>query len=363
MSEIWEQLEHLRRTERRVVMATLVATRGTTPKKEGAKMWVGEGGRILGSVTIGGCVDARVIAEADEILASGEPRRLQISLGDEEAWDLGLTCSGSVDVLIESLSLDGDEDDDPGGYRRIRREVDAGRQAIAVVRVDRPGPRMIVLQDGTRIGSLDHGEALDQAAAARAHDVLTRGPSRTHPVEAEGNSHELFFEVHGPATHVYIFGATAVAVPLVELARGLGFRCTVVDARPRFASAERFADTAEILVGIPSEIAAGLPLGPSSAVILLAHDYKYDVPVLREVVGREDIGYVGLLGSRRRGDAILQFLREGGVPETALRRIHVPIGLDIGAESAAEIALSILAEVVAARAGRAGGRMSQRPGR
>src|SRR5690606_2749411 len=142
-------------------------------------------------------------------------------------------------------------------------------------------------------------------------------------LDVQGSSRELFFEVHGPPTSVYAFGATAVAVPLVDFARTLGFRCTVVDARPRFASPERFGDSTEIRVGIPSEIAAELPLGPSSAVILLAHDYKYDVPVLREVLRREDVGYVGLLGSRRRGDAILQFLREDGVPEEALRRIHV----------------------------------------
>jgi xanthine dehydrogenase accessory factor len=359
MDEIWNQLELLRATERRVAMVTLIATRGTTPRKEGARMWVGEGGRILGAVTIGGCVDARVIAEADEVLAEGVPRRLRIALATEDAWDLGLSCGGTVEVLIEPLVVDPAQDPDPLHCSVIRTEVQAGRRAVAVLPVDHPGERMIVLEDGTRVGTVGAGEDLDQAALLRAGEILARGASRTLSVELGDTVRELFFELHGPAASLYVFGATAVAIPLAELASTLGFRCTVIDGRPRLAAPERFPATTDLRVGIPSEIAEGLSLGPSSAVVLLAHDYKYDLPVLREVLRRE-VGYVGLLGSRRRGDAILGFLRDEGIPEEALRRIHVPVGLDLGAESAAEIALSILAEVVAARAGRGGGRMSAR---
>jgi xanthine dehydrogenase accessory factor len=357
MMQPWEQLDAFL-GERRVAMVTLVATRGTTPKKEGAKMWVGEGGRILGSVTIGGCIDARAIAEADQVLVSGRARRLEISLGEEEAWDLGLTCSGTVDVLIEPVEL-GCDDAVAVAYERLRSEVEMGRPAVAVVPLDGAAARILVLEDGSRIGTLGAGEALDEAARVRAGDILARGVSRTASVEAAGAARELFFEVHGPARSLLVFGATAVAIPLVQLATTLGFECTVVDARPRFASRERFPDAADLRVGIPSEIAAELPLGPAASVVLLAHDYKYDVPVLREVLRRE-VGYVGLLGSRRRGAAIVEFLREGGVAEESLRRIHVPVGLDIGAETAPEIALSILAEVLAARAGRTGGSMSGR---
>src|SRR5215210_6184012 len=106
MDETLDQLEQLTHAERRVVVATLVGTKGTTPKKEGAKMWVGEGGRILGSVTIGGCVDARVIAESEDVLASETPRLLSMSLGDEDAWDMGLSCGGTVEVLIEPIDLE-----------------------------------------------------------------------------------------------------------------------------------------------------------------------------------------------------------------------------------------------------------------
>lgn len=358
MNEIWEQLERLHGSERRIAMATLVATRGTTPKKEGARMWVGEGGRILGSVTIGGCVDARVVAEADQVLLSGTRRRLEMSLGDEEAWDLGLTCSGTVEVMIEPVQLGDESDPIVHSYGRIRSEVEAGRHVVAVTPLDSSAAPLIILQDGSRIGTLGT-EVFDELAQQSAAELIMGGGSRTLRLEAEGASREAFFEVHGPTASLILFGATAVAIPLVVLARQLGFRTVVVDARPRFASTERFPDADEVRVGIPSEIAGEMPLGRSSCVVLLAHDYKYDLPVLREVL-RRDVAYVGLLGSRRRGDAILEFLRQEGITEDQLRRIHVPVGLDIGGQTAAEIALSILAEAVSVRAGRTGGPMRDR---
>jgi xanthine dehydrogenase accessory factor len=141
-----------------------------------------------------------------------------------------------------------------------------------------------------------------------------------------------------------------VAIPLGSLARVMGFRTVVVDARPRFATRERFPDADAIRIGIPSEIVAGMPLTPATALVLLAHDHKFELPVLRHAL-RSKVGYVGMLGSRRRGEAIRKLLRAEGVPEEALARLRVPIGLDLGGDSAAEIALAILAEVQAARAG------------
>jgi xanthine dehydrogenase accessory factor len=137
---------------------------------------------------------------------------------------------------------------------------------------------------------------------------------------------------------------------LVQLARPIGFHTIVVDSRPRFATPERFPATDNLLIGIPSEIVKTLPLSSSTAVILGAHDYKYDLPILHHVLS-SSVGYIGVLGSRRRGEGLLKFLHEDGVPDEALRRIRVPIGLDLGGRSASEIALAILAEVVATRYG------------
>jgi xanthine dehydrogenase accessory factor len=357
----FDDLAQLRRSERRVAVATLVATRGTTPKKEGAKMWVGEGGRILGSVTIGGCVDARVIEESEEVLRTAEPKLLSMSLGDEDAWELGLTCGGTLDVLIERLDFErGDALLD--AYETARRETAAGRHAVVVTRLDggaadRAGAKLVVLEDGSALGSL--GEpALDAAARERARDIVRQGRSRTLPLGAEDSPVRAFFDLYGPPPHLVVFGAGQVAMPLVRFARELGWRTTVVDGRPRFANRERFPDADDVRAGIPSEIAEQLTYTPSTSVVLVAHDYKYDIPVLRTVLAT-DAGYVGLLGSRRRGKAILDFLALDGVPDRALARVHVPIGLDIGAQTATEIALSVLAEAVAVRAGREGRKLRE----
>jgi xanthine dehydrogenase accessory factor len=143
-----------------------------------------------------------------------------------------------------------------------------------------------------------------------------------------------------------MIGASHVAMPLVTLARALAFRTIVIDGRPRFATRERFPDVDDLRIGIPSELVRDIPLIASTALVLVAHDYKYDVPVLKHALATP-VGYIGLLGSSRRGAAILDLLREDGVAEDQLGRVRVPIGLDLGAQSAPEIALAVLAEVLA----------------
>jgi xanthine dehydrogenase accessory factor len=356
VSEFFEQFDTLRRHEGRAALATLVSTRGTTPRKEGAKMWVGEGGRILGSVTIGGCVDAQVMAEAEDVLAASEPRLFEMSLGDEDAWEIGLTCGGTIEVFVEPVPLGSAEAAREGAlpfYERLRAHVARGRAGAVVTRLDPPetGAKLLVLDDGERAGTLGD-RALDDAAVALAREGFGTGASRTVAL-GPGEAVRCFVEVHMPAPTLLVVGAGHVAMPLVTLARSLGFRCLVVDGRPRLATRERFPDADELVVGIPSEVTRRVALSPSSAVVLVAHDYKYDLPVLRHVL-ETPAGYVGMLGSRRRGEAILTLLREEGVPESQLARIRVPIGLDLGARTAPEIALAILAEIVAVRYGASG---------
>ena len=351
MSEFFDQLEQLRRVEGRAALATLVNTRGTTPRKEGAKMWVGEDGRILGSVTIGGCVDAQVMAEAEEVLgAGGRPRLLALDLGDEDAWEIGLTCGGTIEVFLESVPLGQAREGALPLYETLRAHVAAGRAGALVTRLDPPeaGAKLLALDDGRRVGTL--GDAsLDEAASAAARDGFTTGASRTLTLGGV----RTFIEVHMPPPTLLVVGAGHVAMPLLTLAKLVGFRTVVIDGRPRLATRERFPDADELVVGMPSEEVRRVPLLPSTAVVLVAHDYKYDLPVLRHVLDTP-AGYVGMLGSRRRGEAILRLLREEGVAEDRLARIRVPIGLDLGARTAPEIALAILAEAVAARYGGTG---------
>ena len=355
MSEFFEQIDRLRHLEGRAALATLVSTRGTTPRKEGAQMWVGEGGRILGSVTIGGCVDAQVMAEAEDVLADSRPRLLELSLGDEDAWEIGLTCGGTIEVFLEPVAL-GAPAEGAGAlplYETLREHVGRGRAGALVTRMDPPeaGAKLLVLDDGRRLGTLG-APALDAAAEPAAREGFATGASRTLAL-GPGEGVRCFLEVHVPPPTLLVVGAGHVAMPLVTLARTLGFRTVVVDGRPRLATRERFPDADELVVGIPSEVTRRVPLLASSAVVLVAHDYKYDLPVLRHVLATP-AGYVGMLGSRRRGEAILKLLREQGIPEAQLDRLRVPIGLDLGARTVAEIALAILAEIVAARYGGSG---------
>jgi xanthine dehydrogenase accessory factor len=341
VSEHFDHLDQLRRTPGKVAMATLVNTRGTTPRKEGAKMLVDEGGGVLGSVTIGGCVDAQVIEESADVLSTNRPRLLELNLGDEEAWEIGLTCGGTIEVFVEPVA--------PAIWDRARAHAARGGHAAIVTRLeDDGGQKLLVLDDGAIEGTL--GEAfLDDRFAAEARDAIARGTSRTAVLEGV----RAFIEVVAPPALLLVVGASHVAMPLTTLARVLGYRTVVIDGRPRFATSERFPDVDELRVGIPSELVTAYPLVSSTALVLVAHDYKYDLPVLRHAL-TTGIGYIGMLGSVRRGGTILKFLAEEGIPAQTLARVRVPIGLDLGARSAPEIALAILAEIQAVRGGGSG---------
>jgi xanthine dehydrogenase accessory factor len=343
-----DRIDQMKNTSRKVAVATLVNTRGTTPRKEGAKMLVDEGGAVLGSVTIGGCVDAQVMEEAADVLTTMRPRLLEMNLGDEEAWEIGLTCGGTIEVFVEPMS-DGDADEGGRLHERARARAAAGGHAAIVTRLDEPaGAKLLVLDDGTTAGTLGD-PFLDERFVRDARATLAGGSSRTLVLE----NVRAFVEVFAPPALLVVVGASHVAMPLTELARTLGYRTVVLDGRPRFATKERFPAVDELRIGIPSEMIADYPLVPSAALVLVAHDYKYDLPVLRHALATS-IGYIGMLGSARRGGTILTFLREEGVGEETLARVHVPIGLDLGAKSAPEIALAILAEIQATRTGTSG---------
>ncbi len=357
VAEIFDHIDELRRARGRVAVATLVNTHGTTPRKEGAKMVVGEGGAILGSVTIGGCVDAQVIEQAEDVLTTMRPRLHEMNLGDEEAWEIGLTCGGTIEVFVEPLALDGSDDVGARFYERLRAHAQGGGRGAIVTRLDGVGRKLLVLDDGSVEGSLGE-KFLDERFAAEARTAIAAGGSRTLFLE----SVRAFVEVVTPPALLLVVGAGHVAMPLTTLAATLGYRTAVLDGRPRFATRERFPGVDDLKVGIPSELIRGYPLIPSTALVLVAHDYKYDLPVLRHAL-TTDIGYIGMLGSARRGAAILKLLREDGQDEASLARVRVPIGLDLGARSAPEIALAILAEIQAVRTGSSGQPLSTRSGR
>jgi xanthine dehydrogenase accessory factor len=255
-----------------------------------------------------------------------------------------------VEVLVERLRLDRPGEWPLAGLAAVRDHVARGRRAAVVSRLDAGalGAKLVVLDSGELLGSLGD-DAIARAAVRLAQDATSAGRSQTGAAGAA----RVFVDVFTPADVLVVVGATHLAMSLSALARTLGFQTIVIDGRPLFATAERFPGV-DLRVGIPSEILAAMPLTASTALVLAAHDYKYDLPVLRHAL-TTPVGYIGMLGSRRRGQALLDLLRAEGVGEDAVARVHVPIGLDLGGSTVAEIALAAVAEIVAvARRGTAG---------
>ena len=344
-------LDALRAGERRLAMATLISAEGTSSSIVGAKTFVGETGRIVGSVTIGGCIDARAVEAADRVLASGRAELLDVALADEDAWDMGLACGGTVRLLVEPVAGGNAADPAAHAYAAAADAVRAGHRALVVRALDGGGARLVVAADGTYTGTLDDagGDARIAALAAAQAMVapcIVRDPS---------NGRAYFVESFAPPLTVAIFGAGEVAVVLTRIAHDLGMRVVIVDARARYAAPARFPLADEIRVGDVGAIAAALPATDDTFVVIVSHDYKFELPVLRHVL-RTPFGYVGLMSSRKRGTALQEVLAGEGFSAEELARIRTPIGLQIGARTPAQVAVAIAGELVAVRAAQRGGR-------
>ena len=344
--------------------AVVVRTFGSAPRPEGAVLLYATDGRIAGSVS-GGCVEGAAAEEIERARATGHARVIRYGISDEQAWDVGLACGGTIDVLVEPVA--------PAVViEAARGSVGAGGHGSAVVTplpADSPpdsfGPHepgegatpeteLIVNDDGRLTGSLGSRE-LDASLVEAASAALRRGLSRT--VELGGRS--LFIEVFPVRPRLVVVGGVEVARSLVRLARELGFETVVVDGRASFATPERFPEVDRLIVGWPDEVAEEIGLGPNDAVAVLSHDVKFDEPAIVEAL-RRGCRYVGAVGSRKTQADRQARLRDAGVSERELERLRGPIGLDLGGRAPAETALAILAEIVAERYGGSGAPMRER---
>ena len=251
--------------------------------------------------------------------------------------------------LVERIAPSDAADPVVSSYAAVRGAIDADRSAVVATLLDGPRVSLVFDENGTRTGTLGDA-ALDDAAVSIALDVLRSG-SRLESIATPAGERRAFFDCFAPPTTLVIVGAGQIAMSLTRLASELEMRTIVIDGRDRYATRDRFPDAGEIRVGMPSEIVAGITLGRRTAVILVAHDYKYELPVLRQVI-RSSAGYVGMLGSKKRGSSVRDMLRDEGFTDDELSRVRTPIGLDIGGKSSPEVALAILAEVVATRSGK-----------
>ncbi len=337
MRDILPDLDRWRGEGRTIALATVVATYGSAPRPLGSKMAVSSAGEVAGSVS-GGCIEGAVFEEAQGVLASGEPRLLQFGITREMAWEVGLACGGEVEVFVERL---------PAVFPELRRCL--GNEELAAVATVLAGPgvgrQLLLRADGTGQGSLGSDDLDRRVREGAAAALETLGSRRaSFPVGEE--TAEVFVEVFPPSPQLILVGAVHVAIPLVTLARELGFYTVVVDPRPVFASRERFPHAHRLMVEWPQDALAQLTLNRSTYVAVLSHDDKLDDPALLAALA-SPARYVGALGSSRTHAKRLARLREVGVPEAQLARLHAPIGLDLGGRRPEEIALAILAEMVA----------------
>ena len=326
MKEILRDVERWQAQGDRFALATVVATRRSAPRPVGSKLAVSEGGEMAGSVS-GGCVENDVYQHATEVLAGGGPRLVTYGITDDMAFEVGLPCGGEIDVFVEEA--------DPAVIGEIRELLERDERGVlfTVVEGEDKGMRTLSTEDG---------------------DALRRG--RSHLLQEEQG--KVFADVFGPPPRLVVFGAVDTTEELCRLARQLGWRTIVADARGKFATPERVPSADQLIVAWPEDVLAQVQPGSDTAVVVLTHDDKFDVPALqgaRETPAR----YIGALGARRNQARRRERLLEAGVPEEELDRIAGPCGLDIGAATPAETALSIMGEILAMRAGRAGGPLKE----
>ena len=338
MRDILEDVTRWNEEGKKIALATVVQTWGSSPRQEGAKMAISEGGEIAGSVS-GGCVESAVAETGLQVLKSGSPQLVHFGVADETAWSVGLACGGSLDVFVERL--------DPEQFNFLRELLINEEPAASVTVVSGPeatlGRKLTLnLSDAsTRYGSLNSGS--DEQTVAMAHQVTE--PSLLD-LEAEGV--KAFVDLMPPPPTLIVVGGNQIAITLSNLAKTMDMRTVVVDPRRAFATEERFPEVDQLIQTWPAEAFETVPLTETTAVVMLTHDPKIDEPAL-ELALTSPAFYVGALGSKRTQAKRRERLSERGLTEAELDRLHGPVGLELGADTPDEIALSIMAEIVASR--------------
>jgi xanthine dehydrogenase accessory factor len=369
-------------------VGTVVATFQSAPRPPGASMLVGADGTAVGSVS-GGCVEGAVYDLAQSVVASGEPVLERYGVSDDDAFAVGLTCGGILDVYVEKV--------DRATFPELgdlAADVEAGRPVALATVIEHPDPawlgrRLVVRPDGgvvpdgsdpstgvsgarssgttptlgsQRADDAVHDDALGLLALGH-NATLTYGPDG----ERRGEGMRVFVWAFAPKPRMLVFGAIDFAAAVARVGSFLGYHVTVCDARPVFATTSRFPEADEVVVDWPhrylaAEAEAGRVDG-RTVITVLTHDPKFDVPLLEVALRLPEVAYVGAMGSRRTHHDRLERLREAGLEEKEIANLSSPIGLDLGARTPEETAISIAAEIVAGRWGGSGERLAELDGR
>ncbi len=371
MREVLPELLQWWRAGATVGVGTVVATWRSAPRPAGAAMLVGPGGEAVGSVS-GGCVEGAVYELAQGVVADGIPALQRYGVSDDDAYAVGLTCGGILDVFVEAVSSQTFPE-----LGEVAEDIEAGRPVAVATVIEHPDPawlgRRLVVRPETdaegSTGSLGSSRA-DDAVTDDARGMLASGRTETLTYgpdgERRGEGMRVFVSSFAPKPRMLVFGAIDFAAAVAHQGHFLGYHVTVCDARPVFATTSRFPSADEVVVTWPhryleSERDAGR-IDARTVICVLTHDPKFDVPVLEIALRLPEVGYIGAMGSRRTHEDRMARLREAGLTETELSRLSSPVGLDLGARTPEETAVSIAAEIIALQWGGRGERLGHREG-
>jgi xanthine dehydrogenase accessory factor len=333
-------------------LATVVSTSRSAPRDPGAAMAVGPDNEVVGSVS-GGCVEGAVFELAQQVVASGAAQLETFGYSDENAFAVGLTCGGEITVLVRPVTAALDP-----AFGDIAESVAAGRPVTVATVTDGPAPRgatLAVWPD--RVAGTLSTTGLDVAVTADARGELALGATGLRHYGPHGERREdavgVFLHSFAPPPRMLVFGAIDYAAAVARIGDFLGYRVTVCDARPVFATPQRFPAGVEVVVDWPHRYLAGTDTDDRTVICVLTHDPKFDVPLLEEAL-RRPAAYIGAMGSRRTHDDRMKRLAESGLTGAELSRLRSPVGLDLGARTPEEVAVSVAAEIVALRWGGSG---------
>jgi xanthine dehydrogenase accessory factor len=348
-------------------LATVVRTFSSAPREPGASLAVSADGEVVGSVS-GGCVEGAVYELATQVRDSGQAVLQTYGVSDDDAFSVGLTCGGIIDIFVEPVGQQAFPE-----LGEIAAAVQSGTPVAVATVIDGPGQvgarRVLWADDDPEprsSGTLGSGDRLDQAVDDDARGMLAQGLTAVRRYGPDGQRRRdelgVFVQSFAPPPRMLVFGAIDFAAAVAREGKFLGYRVTVCDARPVFATRARFPDADEVVTDWPHRYLAGTAVDARTVICVLTHDPKFDVPLL-EVALRTPAAYIGAMGSRRTHDDRLARLREAGLSAAELARLRSPIGLDLGARTPEETAVAIAAELIQLRWGGSGQPLTTTTGR
>jgi xanthine/CO dehydrogenase XdhC/CoxF family maturation factor len=357
LQDILARIETLAQNEK-AILATVVDVQGSSYRLPGAKMLIVENGETFGTVS-GGCLEADVLERAAQVLRTGAAQILtyDTTANDDSVFSLNMGCRGIVRILLEPVQNNQYFDFVKNCFETRQIGVAATLIRTSVETNLKAGARLFINE--TAIWGNDFEAELSEQLAAAAHEALQNERSFCETYRTNNVTAEFFVEIIKPPTNLTVFGAGADAVPLVEAAKNLGWRVSLVDHRPAFATTERFPTADRILISRYDN----LEIEANAVGIIMTHNYEHDRRILKTLL-KSETRYVGILGPKRRTENLLQELADAGevFSENDLNKLYAPVGLDIGADTPESIAVSIVAEIQAALSNRAGGFLKNRQG-